>query len=297
MTSKILVKKVARFHLERHPRRFQGFKYLPKDIQDQYRSLLGKAESVLGSPAQYFAPMDLTGEEQQARGLINLFQSPDAYRSQIETFLSPYRDVITEDINKAFEAPQSALASRASEAGAFGSSRMRDAQADLEQARLGSIARALQGQYNVAQNQMQQSIGNLLNFGGLERGIDLEQRMALPRAIGLTSGVFSPLLSGSTSQTSNVGSFTTPDNEGYLSKAGKVGNLVGTVFSAFSDKRLKKNIKKVGRKNGLNIYEFEYLWSPDKYVGYIAQEVEKLFPKAVGEIKGFKYVNYGAING
>ena len=101
--------------------------------------------------------MDLTGEEQQARALINLFQSPDAYRSQIETFLSPYRDVITEDINKAFEAPQSALASRASEAGAFGSSRMRDAQADLEQAARLYRTR-LAGQYNVAQNQMQQSM-------------------------------------------------------------------------------------------------------------------------------------------
>ena len=293
MTSKIFGQKGSEVPSQKSS--VAGFGALPKDLQNLYRDLLkGPAQQVLGSPAQYFAPMDLTGEEQQARGLINLFQSPDAYRSQIETFLSPYRDVITEDINKAFEAPQSALASRASEAGAFGSSRMRDAQADLEQARLGSIARALQGQYNVAQNQMQQSIGNLLNFGGLERGIDLQQRMALPQALNMYSGLYTPLLSSNRS--SSTGGFTTPDDEGYLSKAGKVANLIGTAMS-FSDKRLKKNIKKVGRKNGLNIYEFEYLWSPDKYVGYIAQEVEKLFPKAVGEIKGFKYVNYGAING
>ena len=118
-----------------------------------------------------------------------------------------------------------------------------------------------------------------------------EQCMALPRAIGLTSGVFSALLNGSTSQYQMCGSFTTPDDEGYLSKAGKVGNLVGTVFSAFSDKRLKKNIKKVGRKNGLNIYEFEYLWSPDKYVGYIAQEVEKLFIKLSEKLKDLSMVN------
>lgn len=181
-----------------------GFSALPADIQEKYRGLLGNVEGVIGSASQYFSPMDLTEEELLAEELINLPQDPNAYRQQIETFLSPYRGIITDDINRAFEDEYSALKSRASEAGAFGGSRMRGRESDLEESRLRSIAAATQNQYNVAQNQLQQTIGNLLGFGGLERGIDLEQRMALPRALGFASDIYSPLLNASTSTQRNV---------------------------------------------------------------------------------------------
>ena len=45
----------------------------------------------------------------------------------------------------------------------------------------------------------------------------------------------------------------------------------------------------------LNVYAYEYLWSPIKFVGFIAQEVEKLYPHAVIERDGYKTVNYGAV--
>lgn len=199
-----------------------GFLALPSDIQKKYRGLLGNVETVLGSPGDYFAPMDITSEEEQARGLINLYQDPEAYRSQIETYLSPYRDIVTDDINRSFEDPYSALKSRASEAGAFGDTRYRGGEADLEEARLRSIAAATQSQYNTAQNQMQQSIGNLLGFGGLERGVDLQQRMALPQAIGMASGVYSPLLNASRQhslQTQKSG------GGGLLGSLGTIGSL------------------------------------------------------------------------
>jgi len=59
-----------------------------------------------------------------------------------------------------------------------------------------------------------------------------------------------------------------------------------------SDIRLKENINKVGTENGFNIYEFNYIGSPKRYRGVVAQEVEKIIPNAVIEFGGVKYVDY-----
>jgi len=68
--------------------------------------------------------------------------------------------------------------------------------------------------------------------------------------------------------------------------------------AATSDKRLKKNIKyKSKSKSGLNIYEFEYNWSPQKYIGVMAQEVKKVKPSAVSEnIFGHMMVDYSQLD-
>jgi len=188
-----------------------GFGALPGDIQNQYKDLLGRVQGVFSNPDQYFAPMGLTAEEGSARDLINQFQDPDAYRKSIETFLNPFRGIITDDINQQFEAPQSALKSRASEAGAFGSSRQRQGEADLEGERFNAIARAMSQQYGQAVNQRQQTISDLLGFGGLERGVDFAQRQALPNALNFGSNIFSRLLNASSSASSGSSSM---DNYG-----------------------------------------------------------------------------------
>lgn len=80
-----------------------------------------------------------------------------------------------------------------------------------------------------------------------------------------------------------------------------IGSGLGTIGGALimSDKNTKKNIKKIGEKNGINIYEFEY--KPEyqqpkgKHIGVIAQEVEHI-PNAVIEKDGIKYVDYTVIN-
>jgi len=65
--------------------------------------------------------------------------------------------------------------------------------------------------------------------------------------------------------------------------------------SWFSDARLKEDIKQVGTAdNGLPIYNFKYKGDPTEqtHIGYMAQDVEKVHPEAVGESNGFKTVNY-----
>jgi hypothetical protein len=54
---------------------------------------------------------------------------------------------------------------------------------------------------------------------------------------------------------------------------------------ASSERALKENIKQIGTaKSGLGIYKFNYIGYPDKkYIGAMVDEVEKIFPDAVGE--------------
>lgn len=65
--------------------------------------------------------------------------------------------------------------------------------------------------------------------------------------------------------------------------------------SFFSDERLKTDIKKIATaKNGLPIYSFKYKDDPKTtHIGFIAQDVEKKNPEAVGLSGGYKTVDYG----
>lgn len=76
-------------------------------------------------------------------------------------------------------------------------------------------------------------------------------------------------LSGSTTQTSQPGGF-------------------------FSDKRLKHDIKKIGKTyDGQEIYSYKMHGDNRTHIGLIAQKVEKKHPEAVGLAGGYKIVDYG----
>lgn len=72
-------------------------------------------------------------------------------------------------------------------------------------------------------------------------------------------------------------------------------------YETFSDRRLKKNIKLRGQKNGHNVYS--WLWNEaaaalglfGRSTGVLAQEVERKCPESVTERNGFKCVNYQMI--
>jgi hypothetical protein len=75
----------------------------------------------------------------------------------------------------------------------------------------------------------------------------------------------------------------------------------GGVRSFFSDISLKENIKFENKfENNLPIYSFEYknkTYGAGRYIGVMAQDVEKIYPKAVSISKeGYKMVDYSQIN-
>jgi len=73
-----------------------------------------------------------------------------------------------------------------------------------------------------------------------------------------------------------------------------IGAGMGLASMAFSDKRLKENLKPVGKtKDGQTVYEFNYKGDPTKMRGLVAQEVEKKHPEAVRtHASGYKMVDY-----
>ena len=76
--------------------------------------------------------------------------------------------------------------------------------------------------------------------------------------------------------------------------------------SFMSDIRTKENITPVGvAENGLTVYKYEYkpefkdheLAGHGVHYGYMAQEVEQVFPYAVHTLNdGYKVVDYGMIH-
>lgn len=74
---------------------------------------------------------------------------------------------------------------------------------------------------------------------------------------------------------------------------GKAGMGFGNMFS---DRRLKKNIKQIStRPDGLNVYEFDYIWGGGRQIGLMAQEVQTIYPGAVSESGGFLMVDYSKV--
>lgn len=79
--------------------------------------------------------------------------------------------------------------------------------------------------------------------------------------------------------------------------AGALGSLGGALL-AKSDRRLKQDVRLVGRKAGLNVYDFRYLWDKKGTVrrGFMAQEVLNVIPEAVRWFAGgFMAVDYSQL--
>ena len=115
-------------------------------------------------------------------------------------------------------------------------------------------------------------------------------------------------LGQSYAQTVQQNEFNTAQANG-LSEANKQANAtlyagiaggIGNALSGFSDMRLKKHVRKIGRKIGLDVYEYEYdreraphLGLPGgKRVGFLAHHVADLYPEAVRVVKGYLYIDY-----
>jgi len=99
-----------------------------------------------------------------------------------------------------------------------------------------------------------------------------------------------------------LGAQTSAYNTGVQAQGEMFGTLAGAGLTAafkYSDRRLKQNIEEVGRdeRTMLPLYEFEYTsGSGKRYLGVMADDVEKRFPDMVYEMPdGYKAVNYAGL--
>lgn len=91
-------------------------------------------------------------------------------------------------------------------------------------------------------------------------------------------------------------------NQQVASQNGLFGGLfgslgkIGAAAIQFSDRRLKKDIKRVGETDeGLPIFTYRYKGDDDLRMGVMAQDVEKKRPDAVHEYLGMKMVDYSKV--
>ena len=131
---------------------------------------------------------------------------------------------------------------------------------------------SLSGMGQTASGQMMgvgQNYGN--NFSNLQTGLANTQMAADQAGMANNSSMFGTL----------AGLAMAPMTGG--------GSLIGSLFS---DENLKEDIKKVDEIDGINIYEFDYRDIPGRFRGVIAQEIQKVIPKAVKRVNGYLAVNY-----
>jgi len=152
------------------------------------------------------------------------------------------------------------------------------------------------GQYG---NVMQQPIGLMQigsNIGAQRRAMDQAQMNENMKRYNYESMRPQAELQNYMSSISGDYGGTSTANPSGLSTAGTAMALM-KMFAAPSDVRVKENISVIGYLKMLPVYLFNYIWSPEKHIGFMAQDVEKVMPEAVGEIYGIKTVNYPMVLG
>lgn len=116
-----------------------------------------------------------------------------------------------------------------------------------------------------------------------------------------------PLPSSASPQTQVAGvDYAGMVQDNYAAKSAEHSAMLGGIFglggaaigggaTIFSDRRLKRDITRIGDKAGLPWYSFRYLWSDSRQEGLMSDDVRKVRPWAViAGPGGFDMVNYDA---
>jgi hypothetical protein len=118
-------------------------------------------------------------------------------------------------------------------------------------------------------------------------------RLGIPLTnLGLVSNIGIPIagLGGQSSGSSNTN--TTQTMSPIQQFMGLTSGL-GNIGLKFSDRRLKDDVEQVGALfDGTPVYRYRYKGHVTFELGLLAQDVEKYAPEAVGDVGGFKAVNY-----
>ena len=174
----------------------------------------------------------------------------------------------------------------------------------LEQQRVDQANRAIQGDFGneLQSQQTQQTLRQqALQEEAFLRQLPINELSMLMNGAAPTMPQFQGWSGPTVANTDVSGNFyrsAALEQQNYLAQMqqqnammGGLFGLGGSVMGLFSDRRLKDNIKKVGKlDNGLSVYSYTMNGVPQ--IGLMADEVEKVKPEAVGQVGGFKTVRY-----
>jgi hypothetical protein len=200
-----------------------------------------------------------------------------------EALRSRYEDALMERMRPRLEADRNSMETRLANQGINVGSRAYN---------------AAQGNYDTAVNDARLGA---IGAAGNEQARDFQVRAAarnqpINEIMALLSGSQVTMPSFGMNQPSQI---ATTDNAGIINQNyqnkmqaynaqmnqwnGTMGGLFGLGAAAISDRRLKADIRRIGQRSGLNLYEYRYLWDTPGTVrrGFMAQEVAKVIPDAV----------------
>ena len=113
-----------------------------------------------------------------------------------------------------------------------------------------------------------------------------ENRYKAREALGIPAAYGAPVMLSPTDRMS-----------GFLNFTFQALNTAASLKTAFSDKRLKENIRQVGiSPQGYKIYEFNYIDGDVRFRGAMAQDVLQKNPMAVGIDQNYLTVDYRKID-
>jgi hypothetical protein len=134
--------------------------------------------------------------------------------------------------------------------------------------------------------QRRQQLGNLVNrqpgAGSTQFGAGQLSQLG-----GIQAG---GILGGAQAQASGLLGASQAQAQAFQNLLGFGGMAAG---AAISDRRLKTNVHKVGEFNGMNIYDYSYIWGGPRQRGVMAQEILNINPGAVITMdNGYLAVDY-----
>lgn len=267
-----------------------GFYSQPQGYQDLYGSILKNANAGIGGiNTAMFDP----AQGQTAGAFQSLMQgftpTQESLSADIGMLTNPFNDSVINQINRQATGENSLVNQAANRAGQMNSNRSFLATSDVEQNRLNNVGQFYQNQYNKSLDQVLNNLvpqrakdaATALTVGQQSTQAPLQ---ALMSQLGLLQGVPTSFGNNQAAQSSGGGT--------------DWGNVASTALKVFgfSDRQLKQDIEHIGEENGHNIYRFAYKTDPSrKFIGVMADEVEKIMPEAVKTVDGYKAVDYNMI--
>jgi len=302
---------------------------IPPEVLARYSAVNKQAQETAGTPFQQYSSdpnafvAPLNQQQQAATGATNYYANaaqpsiayaqqgytPQGYQQGVQGYMNPFLQnamgSTAAQMQNVNQQEQQKLLGNEVQQGAFGGDRGKVAQAALMNQQnlamgqtLGQMAN--QGYQSAAQNYMT-GLGQIGNLGiqGQQAGLQGAQAMMGAGTLGQqTEQAGKSALYNQFQQQQaypfQVAQFLANIAEGTGALSGSTTTQTAPQYF-FSDARLKEDIKRVGTaKNGLPIYTFKYKGDDTEqtHTGYMAQDVEKVHPEAVGESHGFKTVDY-----
>lgn len=245
-----------------------------------YSQVAGQAQNVLGQ----------TGESALRSGITGLqnVNSPEYVQQQLRAVLDPAQAQYQQNL--------SAQQARFGGAGQIGSQRdvmAQNALAGQNQAIQQQGAAQVMNSLAAQQLQANQTLGSLGQAGMTGAQAAGANALSASMAPQELYNKYASVIFGTpaASYTPNFSGTQTQNQQGTTSGQ---STQMGLGFN-LSDRRLKRDIKLLGKRGEFKVYSFKYHNSDTKYVGVMAQDLLSTLPEAVIERDGYYMVDYDRV--